>query len=303
MKKSLVKLVATSAVALTLSGAAVSVFAEEPKETKVIPATEVVTPAEAYKDSQVEAVKAAEKALKDANDAATKFYNENKFEVPTLAEGQKEDDPAYVKKLEDYKKLVDDANKLEEAATAAKAKLDAENKKLADLNAKQDAADAKEAKAAEAEGAKKELEKITQVGYATKEEAVKAAKDFFNMYKNDSPVASFSVEKLGDKFFLKGLVTDEGEIKPDVEVKPEVTPETKPEESSKEESSKEESSKEECSKEESSKEADKPAAKPAKKDEKKAELPQTGEASTFAIAGAAVLSALAGLGFVAKKEN
>lgn len=298
MKKSLVKLVATSAVALTLSGAAVSVFAEEPKETKVIPATEVVTPAEAYKDSQVEAVKAAEKALKDANDAATKFYNENKFEVPTLAEGQKEDDPAYVKKLEDYKKLVDDANKLEEAATAAKAKLDAENKKLADLNAKQDAADAKEAKAAEAEGAKKELEKITQVGYATKEEAVKAAKDFFNMYKNDSPVASFSVEKLGDKFFLKGLVTDEGEIKPDVEVKPEVTPETKPEESSKEESSKEE-----CSKEESSKEADKPAAKPAKKDEKKAELPQTGEASTFAIAGAAVLSALAGLGFVAKKEN
>lgn len=296
MKKSLVKLVATSAVALTLSGAAVSVFAEEGKT--VVPATEILTVPAAQKDSQVKAVEAAEKALKDANDAATKFYNENKFEVPTLEEGQDEKDPAYVKKLEDYKKLVDDANKLEEAATAAKAKLDAENKKLADLNAKEDAADAKEAKAAEAEGAKKELEKITQVGYTTKEEAVKAAKDFFNMYKNDSPVASFSVEKLGDKFFLKGLVTDEGEIKPDVEVKPEVTPETKPEESSKEESSKEE-----CSKEESSKEADKPAAKPAKKDEKKAELPQTGEASTFAIAGAAVLSALAGLGFVAKKEN
>ncbi|EPH11792.1 LPXTG cell wall anchor domain-containing protein [Facklamia hominis] len=48
---------------------------------------------------------------------------------------------------------------------------------------------------------------------------------------------------------------------------------------------------------------EKPAAKPAAKDGKKAELPQTGEASTFAIAGAAVLSALAGLGFVAKKEN
>ena len=286
MKKSFVKLVATSAVALTLVGAAVPAFAKD--------------------QATVDAAKAA---FELKNQEYAKAQEE--LAGILIPDPKKPEDPGYSEYLE-YKQAreakVAEVTKLENEATELKAAYDkavadkaAADKAAAEKKAKEEEAkkkaeyekNEKEIKEVEAKAASAELEEITQTKYETKEEAVKAAKEFFAMYKNDTPVLSFKLEQR-DGFYLSALLDETGEIKPDGET----TPEQKPEESSKEESSKEESSKEE-----SSKEADKPAAKPAKKDEKKAELPQTGEASTFAIVGAAVLSALAGLGFVAKKEN
>lgn len=128
------------------------------------------------------------------------------------------------------------------------------------------------------------LPKLTHV-FDSYEDAMKAFPGSFPMYENGKYYVFTTYEKIAG---TKGSVVE------NVEGKLQDTNQKLEKQGQKEVATETEST---------NKPADKPAAKPAKKDEKKAELPQTGEASTFAIAGAAVLSALAGLGFVAKKEN
>lgn len=267
MKKSLVKLVATSAVALTLSGAAVSVFAEEQdKPNEPVTASKGVTIDEYNKK---EAEEAAKKAAEEAPKNNLIAEGEGKLANSNLS---KEDKEKFTKELKNQETAydVDQVNQKIDKAIA-------DNKAVAD---------------AEFVARKEKVQKAIYESKVSEElknslnSAAVAAKNEAELNVVIANAKAAGVEGLPSE---AKVTPENGSVKPEQkpETKPETKPEQKPEESSKE----------------TSKEADKPAAKPAKKDEKKAELPQTGEASTFAIAGAAVLSALAGLGFVAKKEN
>lgn len=261
MKKSLVKLVATSAVALTLSGAAVSVFAEEQdKPNEPVTASKGVTIDEYNKK---EAEEAAKKAAEEAPKNNLIAEGEGKLANSNLS---KEDKEKFTKELKNQETAydVDQVNQKIDKAIA-------DNKAVAD---------------AKFVARKERVQKViyeSKVSEDVKNSLNSAAVAAKNDAELDAVIEKAVAEGIDRELFK--VTPENGSVKP--EEKPEQKPEQKPEESSKE----------------TSKEADKPAAKPAKKDEKKAELPQTGEASTFAIAGAAVLSALAGLGFVAKKEN
>ena len=298
MKKSFVKLVATSAVALTLAGAAVPAFAKD--------------------QATVDAAKAAFE-LKNQE------YAKAQEELAGMEVKKGDEDKARQAKLADVAKLENEATELKAAYDKAVADKAAADKKAADEKAAAD-------KKAKEEAAKKAAGELADTKFANRKDAEARLKMYLDNYKGVIHNSGKVVEEFGG-FFVKLFVEDMG-----VAPSSESTTTTKAVETTVDPVLKGYKTKEEAVKAaeallkkdpinngydiqkgadglyyirltvEGTKEVDrkpleKPAAKPAKKDEKKAELPQTGEASTFAIAGAAVLSALAGLGFVAKKEN